>query len=430
MSDLDELFRQGLSGRKPEVPSDLWNKISTSKGQLPPQGDALDRLFAERLGARQAAVPPDMWSRITAARRPVIWWRYAVAFLLLLTASTFWLLPTKTTSGAGPQVETPPEMQKTATATPTPDPTAATIPEAAHPTSRLVPAKVYEEVKVAPMSSAHITGPFQSQRSLSSPSRSSEQGSRKISRTTATTALTPLPPTPLELADRLPSTGPVRAPEKEAFRASGRHRLQGELLLGAAYADQRFGVRQAGVQQQRSLREVSEFPALSHQFSARLRYRLGGPWQLLTGVTYLGIRNRFEYERRSGGQTELVRHGNRINLFEVPLLASYELPGRRLRVGLNAGPVLNALTTVRGSYLRPTSLDPSALDQHGQYRRRIGLGWTASLTTTYTIGRQQTVQLLLEPFFKHYPGSFTVPDAALSERYWVAGLQLGLRKSL
>ncbi len=51
-----------------------------------------------------------------------------------------------------------------------------------------------------------------------------------------------------------------------------------------------------------------------------------------------------------------------------------------------------------------------------------------SLSTTYVIGKKQPFVLLVEPFFKAYPGSYTRKGAPLKETYWAAGLQLGVRK--
>ena len=35
MSELDQLFRDGLGNRKPEVPADLWKKIKANKATIP-----------------------------------------------------------------------------------------------------------------------------------------------------------------------------------------------------------------------------------------------------------------------------------------------------------------------------------------------------------------------------------------------------------
>ena len=437
MSDFDKLFRQGLGARKPEVPADMWERIAASKGQLP-EGEALDRLFAGKLAQRQAPVPPGMWQRIVAARRPVAYARYALfllLFALLGTGGYRYLAgpqvnvdtaPVPTTPAAVPSVadEQAPEESREisvagATSYDAPSPQAATTKVT--PTQGTRPPDVADEQTLTASASDRSAPPAAAAAAEAAP---------RVTNLTATGTITTLPPDLLPTAPLLPDAGPARDLPYRQFTGSNRHRFTAEVLGGVAYAHQQFGLRQEGARLQRSLREVSEFPEVSYQLSARLRYRLAGRWKVIGGLTYLGIRNQFEYETSTGGVQELLRSNNRLHLLEVPLLASYELPGRRLRLSINAGPVLNLVTGVSGQFLHPASRQPLDLADRGQYRRHTGLGWTTSLTTTYTVGKQRTTQLLLEPFFKHYPGSFTTPAAALTERYWVAGLQLGLRKSL
>ena len=428
MSELDQLFRDGLGNRKPEVPADLWKKIKANKAAVP-EADALDQLFASTLANRQAAVPEGMWARIVGARKPVTYLRYVAALLLLLSLGAGYLVYDYASapahpSGRGAQVQR--EFPKADLAdSPTPREPAATLQEG---TSVSAP--------VAAPRAAAAGGPS------AQPEQPNALGLADAVAPNASTTLvkspllaaagliTTLPPADLLLKGLLPAPGPVHTTSEGGFRASGRRRFQGEVLLGAAYAHQRFGLQQEGAWAQRDLREVSEFPEVSYQLSARLRYRLAGQWRLITGLTYVELRNQFEYESPLSSSNRLLRSNNRLRLMEVPLLASYELPGRRLRVSINAGPLLHYTAGVSGRYLDPASAQPRELKQNGQYRRELGLGWTTSLTTTYTLGKQQTIQLLLEPFFKQYPGSFTTPDAPLAERYWMGGLQVGLRKQL
>lgn len=428
MSPLDDLFRDGLGERKPDVPADLWKKIAAKKA---PAGEQLDRLFAEGLGERQAAVPAGMWARIVAARRGVGYRAYAAALLLLLltvAVGSLWYQRGATPQGS----ETPPLSTELAGGAQEQSIIAGALPadgtgtRSAGGGESIIPLSVEKEGKTS-------TGAARSKAAGALPDRPIEEldaPNRRLEVPSAAATIAALPLLPLEITERDPGIGPVRARDNDPLRASGRNRLSGEVLFGAAYANQSFGSRGGEAQRLRDLREVSEFPEVSYQFTARLRYRLHGRLHLLTGLTYAELRNQIEYERTNATGKELVRSNNRIRMLEVPLLASLELPGRRLRLNLNAGPVVHLTTGVSGQYLDPDSVVPLELNADGLYRRDPGLGWTASLTTTYLIGKQRTTQLLLEPFFKHYPRSFTGGDAALSERYWVAGLQLGLRKPL
>ncbi len=423
MSELDQLFRDGLGNRKPEVPADLWKKIKANKATIP-EGEALDQLFATTLANRQAAVPRGMWARIVAARRPAALRRYAAVALLFLFALAGGsylvydsLTAAATQGGRATQVQT--------------DGTAAIVPPASPTQDRAILSDT-ADLRATSGTTATASAPVQSFTSPSTEESVNSVPPRSDFRPQqlATVAISTLPPEPLLLAPLLLTLGPINATPEGGFRASGRQRFQGELVLGAAYAHQRFGLQAEGSQAQRELREVSEFPEVSYQLSARLRYRLGGAWRLVTGLTYTELRNQFEYESMLQGNDRLLRSNNRLRLLEVPLLASYELPGRRLRVGINAGPLLHYTAGVSGHYLDPASARPRELATAEQYRRQLGLGWTTSLTTTYPIGKQRSLELLVEPFFKQYTGSFTAPDAALSEHYWMGGLQVGLRKQL
>ncbi|WP_420459113.1 hypothetical protein [Neolewinella sp.] len=424
MSELDQLFRDGLGNRKPEVPADLWKKIKANRATIP-EGDALDQLFATTLANRQAAVPRGMWARIVAAHKSAALRRYAaMALLLLLTlAGGSYLMYDSLTTPLTDNEPGAPQVQASGTA--------AVVP----------PARPNQD-RTGLSGAIDLRGTFDATAAVSAPVKASPSVSTEKSVTSiparaefepqqlATGSVATLPPTPLLLSPLPFDLGPISATAAGGFRASGRHRLQGELVLGAAYAHQRFGLQAQGAQAQRELREVSEFPEVSYQLSARLRYRLGGSWRLVTGLTYTELRNQFEYESMLQGNNRLLRSNNRLRLLEVPLLASYELPGRRLRVSINAGPLLHYTAGVSGHYLDPASARPRELATAEQYRRQLGLGWTTSLTTTYPIGKQRSLELLVEPFFKQYTGSFTAPDAALSEHYWMGGLQLGLRKQL
>ncbi len=432
MSSIDDRFREGLGDRRPDVPQDLWAKIAARKAPIP-EGEGLDHLFADKLAQRQAPVPAGMWARIVAARRPAAYRSYAALLLLLFAAGLTYLL------WAGPQVPG---------AEPAAGPRAgATAPQIARSQQREVePAAVvstdavpnlpFEQERATDLANGSLVNVADNHspitHSHSAPADAPERAPASVvdERAVPLVAVSPLPFTdPDALVDRalpLPDLSAAAAP----FRAS-RRRFELEGLIGAAYAHQSFGAGAEGARPLRDAREVSEFPTASFQVSLRLRYRLNERFRVLTGLTYAEIRNRLEYEAvRVQQQMSLERTTNRLQLLELPLLASYEVPGRRLRLNVNAGPIINLTTRVRGRYIDPAFAEPRALQHSGNYRSNIGVGWTASLTTTYFLGKERTTQLLLEPFFKHYPGSFTRPGAALPERYWMAGLQLGLRKPL
>ena len=428
MKDLDELFRGGLGDRKPEVPQDLWNKISARRQEIPSE-EEIDQLFATKLAQRQPAVPAGMWERILRARRRTPLLRYVALALLLIGLST-WLFVAGTQENA---------IQETATVAgtqihlpPTPPPGRDGVSPAAYSEQRKVPSALpIQERGAAGSPGARIPEEATKKEPLVFEARDTRIAppSFHYSATQAVDAL------PFTAAYGVESTAtpdlpaPAAPLEGRTFRRVGGDRLQLEFLAGAAYAHQSFGNTGGEARELRNMREVSEFPQLSYQFSARLQYRLRPRWRLLTGLTYVDIRNQLEYETTGNAAKELIRSNNHLRMLEVPVLASYVVSGRRLRLNVNAGPVINLFTAVDGQYIHPAFAQPKSLGDDTGYRSNIGVGWTASLTTTYLVGKSRTTQLLVEPFFKSYPGSFTGSEAPLSEHYWLAGLQLGLRKS-
>ncbi|WP_116125422.1 hypothetical protein [Lewinella sp. IMCC34183] len=424
MNHLDELFRGGLGDRKPEVPADLWNKIAARKGEVP-EGDALDRLFADKLAHRQAAIPANLWDRIVAARHPVRG-RYASALLLLLLAALAWstIDPAPRRGNATvavPQVQGSfPIIAHTGFVTPM---------RSTPPTDVLNPSALPPQAGPAPAPAAEAASRNESVVLFDDRTPSDVPPPATWTAAPAPFVTPAIPGKAFGVAAGtfVPAPPPVMA--DHSFTARGSRRPQGEVLLGAMYAHQRFSLREDANRSLRDAREVSEFPQLSFQVSARVHYRLTERLSLLSGLTYARIRNQLEYETKQGGVATLVRSTNRLQLLEVPVLAGLRLSGGRLRLTLNAGPVINAYSSVRGSYLHPDWALPLDLRDGGGYRSSVGLGWTASLTTTYKLGAAGTTRLLLEPFFKTYPRSFTRPDAPLGEHYWTAGLQLGLRRS-
>ncbi|MGB3801384.1 MAG: hypothetical protein WA952_16320 [Lewinella sp.] len=431
MSELDELFRGGLGDRKPEVPKDLWDKISARRTNLP-AGEELDRLFADKLANRQPAVPAGMWQRILVARRRSPLLRYAALALLLIgiAGAGFWLIPQEA-----------PAASTTAEELRTPPPPVTPAPIGSTSDQRDEPEMLADVLHTTPSSAGRRPDKQDSpiaDRVATSQRPEANQPSETSYTPAATTiersveAVTGLPTLLNDRVDRLtndlladlPPAGPGGT-----FQSASRNRFQAEFLTGAAYAHQRFGQSGEDARELRNAREVSEFPQLSYQLSARLDYRLHSRLHLLTGLTYVDISNQLEYDMTRNGEKELIRSTNHVRMLEVPLMGSYVISGRRLRLNINAGPVFNLYTSVKGQYLHPDFAEPRDLST-ADYRSNIGLGWTTSLTTVYYIGKDRQLQVLLEPFFKYYPGSYTQGAAPLSERYWLAGLQLGLRKSL
>ncbi len=459
MNPLDNIFRDGLAGRKAEVPDGLWERIAAQQPGQVPAGERIDHLFQDGLANRRAAVPADMWSRIQAARataphsgRQML--ATALVFLLigLLVYGVQKIGEENEERGkTSPQAELQEERRET-TVSDKPQSVGislaqgdgARVQASSTGTSPVLsdPETTSYEIDGS-RNSRVVSSPVSARPTDATPAGTSVKSTTVTGTTAPTnnqqtrhphavallpTAVAPLTPksfNPLVLP--LKKTTRIRKPG--GFEPIGSNRLHGELLAGIGYTNQTLTANGDENMLRQEEREVTEFPEASLQFSARLRYRLTPRLRLTTGLTYAELRNRFEYDQLIDGTPTLLERTNKLRMVEVPLLLSYELPGRRLRLALNGGLVANAFTAVSGGYQDPASLEPQSLRESGFYRRSVGIGYTTSLTAAYPIAGGR-LQLLLEPYFKAYPRSFTTGGAPVSERYWTAGLQLGIRKLL
>lgn len=493
MNPIDDLFRDGLGGRKPEVPADMWARVNAGRAKAP-EGAEMDKLFSDALKERKPEVPADMWSRITASgvpapatidqtfvegladlRGPVPngmwdkiwaartqvpgryvkqWWTVAAA-ILLLSVATWWLLPNNNTVG--------PNDAATATESVVPTDQAAETKASRAKTASLANKETSTtETGSLPESKLATRNPATPQPATGNPQRltaNPQPATNNPQRTTRTQQpiTENLPPTSsdgppaapypttvipqLATRNRPPATvTPKLATEKEhhrprkdrlytkSFRAAPRHRAQLEFLFGAFYADQRFRARTADQARLRLFRDNDESPDLSYQVTLRGSYNLGRRFQLLGGLTYAEIRNSFSYTQVLNGQAFDIRTTNRLRMLEAPVLLGLRLPGRRMQVSLNVGPVVNLAFAARGRFIHPDFNEPLSLETDGNYRRNLGFGLMSSLSINYKIGKRDPFILLVEPFFKGYPTAFTVKNAPLRESYWAAGVQFGVRK--
>ena len=462
MKHIDDLFRDGLGGRKGEVPADLWNKINAAK----PAGEALDKVFATALRDRQAPVPTGMWERIIAARglpRRRALYLAAAVLLLLLGVGALWLTPyeppvapTRDGNTVVP-ASTPEPARGPATAAidnsaadvPTNSPTGATETLSADTGSgERAPRQRPATAATAATTTTDVTSAAELQ-----PATRAVPNEAAPPETTTPEALATPPggrrTTAVASLDRQPTSAVVslarptdrigtfddrdyrpKVVPNGGFARAPRHRSQTEMLFGAAYANQLLTANSQADRALLSARENSEFPELSYQVTLRQAYRLTDRVTLRAGLTYLDIRNQLDYEEVVDGTLQLTRRNNHIRVLEVPVLVGLTIPAGRLRVTANVGPVFNLHTSVQGNFLDPESAEPLSLRENAGFRGYTGVGYTGSLMTTYAIGKKDPFVLVLEPFFKHYPGSFTQGGSRIRESYWLAGLQLGIRKSL
>jgi len=57
MNPIDDMFRDGLEGRKAEVPADMWSRVSAGKASAVPEGEGVDQYFSDALKDRAGRKP-------------------------------------------------------------------------------------------------------------------------------------------------------------------------------------------------------------------------------------------------------------------------------------------------------------------------------------------------------------------------------------
>lgn len=470
MSQLDDLFRDGLGARKADLSNtnDLWARINAAKNAPVPTGEALDKTFRDGLGDREAAVPSGMWARIVAARgrRPLAkWLAGAAAVLLLLVAGGIgynWLgdeLPV--TDNGYRNVNNPANddgptaLHGTDNARPVSDDvqngraeTSASLGTLRGSDNDDTGNNLTTDASTLTKSPAKTGGSTEGPRPAAKNPRYERRPAGALPVTVKNQAagedieagkvLTPRTVLAMgqiggklmesvSFEEALPAVAVVPGKFKSTTALRG---LQTELLFGVSYSRQELAIQDPSATELQVLREASEFPKAGYQITLRSSYRFTDRLRLMAGLTYAEIRNELDYDRIVNGSTIRLSTTNHIRMLEAPVLLGYTIPGRRLNVTVNGGPLLNLTTGVRGRFLAPSSSIPLDLQTDGNFRGNIGVGFMASLTTAYQIGKKRPFTLLLEPFFKAYPTAFTEKGAPLREKYWVAGLQLGVRKRL
>lgn len=430
----------------------------------------MDKIFREKLGRYKAPVKQDLWAAIAAdqaAKRRKAQWRkaglYGGSLLLLLSIGVFIYFTddaytstttVETSSTITPDIEAShttastaetsndfspiDEKQITLPSSSTDKPVTSNTSIAVTNSPDEKATSVDTNNKTYPSTNSNPTTALNTaEEPTTLPNNSKETTSTPLPiNNRSSSIVTSIPNLPLPLlSPRTPELPKLEVQTLQQqtgkFKSSPKKRFALDLLLGPAYANQQFNITNEENRELLYAREISEFPEVSIMAGLRVGYHLNGRWSLRSGLLYTQIRNQFEYEQvgnTPSDPTILIKSSNQIRLLEIPLLASYELPGRRFRLAINAGPVINLSTTANGRYLLPDLMEPIKLKEDNIYQSNIGISYQASFTAAYDLGMGNS--LLIEPTFRTYRSSFTQDSYALDERYWLFGLQFGLRHRL
>lgn len=227
-----------------------------------------------------------------------------------------------------------------------------------------------------------------------------------------------------------------------------------ELLAGPAYAQSQLAAKATEGQTHLKRRLETEAPGLSYNTAVRIGVTSKTGLGLKTGLQYSQINDRFTYYvgRRMdvsvifGPNGEVIgsdttytegrneTRSNRLQFVEVPLLLGFEQRVGQFRVGINAGAFLNLHFNASGYIYSPVGEDPVAFGQEGDrnvlpiFRQDATASWYTGLSVAYNLHGRYS--LMAEPYFRAFPRTLSSTGYALSQRYWMTGLQLGLRVRL
>lgn len=227
-----------------------------------------------------------------------------------------------------------------------------------------------------------------------------------------------------------------------------------EWLAGPAYAPSLLAAKTPESTAHLTKRLETETPGVSYNAGVRLGITSNAGLGLKTGLQYSQINDRFTYYvgRRMdvsviwGPNGEIVGRDtvytegrsetrtNRLQFVEVPLLLGYERRVGKFRIGINAGAFLNLHFNANGAIYSPVADEPIDFGQEGDrnvlpiFRQDASASWYAGLSVAYNL--RSRYSLIAEPYFKTFPNALSSSDYDLQQRYWMTGLQLGMRMRL
>jgi hypothetical protein len=203
-------------------------------------------------------------------------------------------------------------------------------------------------------------------------------------------------------------------------------------------------------------REATEKQQLAYSSSLRLSLVSNKGFVFRAGATFSQINERFRYLNESeirtivtdiydqngniiGTDTALVLgtrykvSQNKYRMLDIPVIFGYQFKKKAMRLSVNAGLLVNLAFRQKGDLLSPIDLQPVSIDSgtpdaYPAFKQQAGLGWYGSLGLEYELGTD--LYLMLEPYAKSFPRSLTTAQYGVQQRYFHAGIFIGLKKAL
>jgi hypothetical protein len=195
-------------------------------------------------------------------------------------------------------------------------------------------------------------------------------------------------------------------------------------------------------------------------FSAgvRLVKPLNDRVQLTTGLQYSQINQRYTYRSenevkyttvisvrtiiRSPGDTLVIRDTsllqtigyknnvikNRFRSIDVPILLGYQFGRGSVKVGINAGIILNVSSWYEGVILDTAMAVVPLQKGSNVYKSKLGLGLYTGIQVTKELSKEMT--LFAEPYYRHSFDNITTGSLPYHQKFGTAGVLVGVRWSL
>lgn len=211
-------------------------------------------------------------------------------------------------------------------------------------------------------------------------------------------------------------------------------------------------------QQYLKQKDSSESMQIGYTAGVRLVKPLNNHLQLTTGLQYSQINQKYVYRSeneiklttvisvrtiiRAPGDTLVVRdtsvvqsigfknkvEKNRFRSIDIPILLGYQFGRGSVKVGINAGVILNVSSWYEGVIL-DSSLAVVPVQKGSQiYKSKVGLGLYSGILVTKELSND--MQVFVEPYYKHSLDNITSGNMPYQQKFGTAGVNMGVRWSL
>ena len=211
-------------------------------------------------------------------------------------------------------------------------------------------------------------------------------------------------------------------------------------------------------QQYLNQKDSTEHMQVGFTAGVRLVKPLNNHLQLTTGLQYSQINQKYIYRSeneikltqvittriiiRAPGDTAFIRdtslvqsigfknkvEKNRHRSIDIPILLGYQFGRGSVKVGINAGVILNVSSWYEGVIL-DSSLAVVPVQKGSQvYKSKLGLGLYAGINITKELSND--MQLFVEPYYKHSIDNITSGSMPYQQKFGTAGVLMGVRWSL